>query len=1693
MKTPRKFLHVFYSAALLACLVHRSGAQDFFDTFFDVLLPPPTGAYQTDGPAQFENGVVIHDLDLRLPSQSAPPEPTVTIEQYQALLSMGIVLLDGVERKVAANATVTVRLMPLGGDIYDTEMQQFDVQGGSLPPGVLIRESPTRASLGRTTLQSQADGTWRIGSFFDIFTEVSLDGGQNWSPTVSPTRCNLKPIAPENSFVSSSLPPGMASYVGRSAITFANGFIFQKLTLSAFTQSELPPEPGGARVQTTLATLSGEVSSDNGTSFQPFTETASIAVNVRSGAASAATRYFDTDMFAFSFGTSGVMIRESPTTASVGRTSLRSPVAGDFRISSFFDIFTEISTDGGQSWSPAMSGACTLAIPESAPLPEHFFATDCFPAAATYETATDVETDFGNGIVIRNFRHRPGAMRAALPQPGAQETRALGGTVELELSRDDGNTFQHYYVVTFTDCLVSGYSISGNGGHSHPMESLSLNFTLPGGVMVRESPTKASLGRTSVRGVEGGYMIGSFFDIFTEVSLDGGQTWTPADGAMHASLLPYIEQANIFATDFHPPRNGSYATRRYVDPITFPNGTLVRDIRFEDFSKTAPPPATGGRLMEEEGIFYFFMSTDGGRTWTSQSAPAHGQVRVSSVNPGPPSTFATEMLSLDISGGTLPAGVMIRESPTRRSLGRIGQEVIVDFVRMDSFFDVFTELSVDGGQTWLPADKAARLELHAKPAEIFNGSDFAPFVVQYRESDLNFATFTGNAGNAGNAGQAGGIRAVVIDNLSAQQRQPLPSDGQSLTQALTANVSFDLTLDGGQTFTSVNGYGEARFTFRNRMSQVNPNSWTFDTEMLALDLSGGTLPPGVMLRESPTRASLGRTSVREVGGYRIGSFFDVFFEVSTDGGTSWTPMCDPIRIEGMQSTPARVFTSKLLPPDGVLRSPPGGMALACATGVHIKDGRITRSSRGGVLPPAPGASRTVGDKATAEFLLSMDNGQTFKPVRAPAFFRYELENVLVSGLTTTFDTEMLALDISGGRQLPPGVMIRESPTRKSMGKMSVLDNGIHDGAFRIASFFDVFIEISADGGTTWEPCDTYLQLEFENTMISSYSVGGNYPSGGDWVPMDQVSLNFTKIEYADRSSIRGFDVFLPSDGQPLPAAGNSNTFTFDAACRVVLVTDPAAGTTQMCDATAHVDISAAHSLTDGSFTSFDTEMFGLDLAGGTLPPGVMIRESPTRRSTGRLVAEQRPTGTFRIGSFFDIFTEISTDGGQTWSPSDGSVRLMQVPARPPMIVSQPESQRVLPGTDVDFTVEATGTPPLSYQWFFNGKAIEGETDALLPLDAVKPEQSGFYSVRVSGPGGTVVSVGAELLVVRNVFQLAVGNYAGLLAPASAADASFENTGCLKLKLSRNGSFTGTVMFGGATTLLRGAFGLDGEFSAVITRKGLPNLTVDLAIDLDGVLDLTNPAVELTGQVSDGTNTASLLAQRVRFLDPTNPALHAGNYTVIMPRVSDLTRAQGIGYAAMRVSKSGAVTIVGAFGFGLPCSFGGFMADDGTLPFYVSAGPSDSVGGMLTFRDLPAQSDCDGTPTWYHTGPAGGGFAQVMDFIGSGYIAPPRGMRVLHFANGADNGSVLLDEGGLPAPIEKLVTVTPNNAAIVSAPGADKLALSIVLKTGLFSGSFIHPTSQKKTPLNGAVLQKQDIGGGLFMSAGQAGCVEFNPR
>ena len=46
----------------------------------------------------------------------------------------------------------------------------------------IIRESPTLASLGQSTITSLPGGQFRIDSFFDIWTEMSIDGGNTWAP-----------------------------------------------------------------------------------------------------------------------------------------------------------------------------------------------------------------------------------------------------------------------------------------------------------------------------------------------------------------------------------------------------------------------------------------------------------------------------------------------------------------------------------------------------------------------------------------------------------------------------------------------------------------------------------------------------------------------------------------------------------------------------------------------------------------------------------------------------------------------------------------------------------------------------------------------------------------------------------------------------------------------------------------------------------------------------------------------------------------------------------------------------------------------------------------------------------------------------------------------------------------------------------------------------------------------------------------------------------------------------------------------------------------------------------------------------------------------------------------------------------------------------------------------------------------------
>src|SRR5262245_29331441 len=86
-----------------------------------------------------------------------------------------------------------------------------------------------------------------------------------------------------------------------------------------------------------------------------------------------------------------------------------------------------------------------------------------------------------------------------------------------------------------------------------------------------------------------------------------------------------------------------------------------------------------------------------------------------------------------------------------------------------------------------------------------------------------------------------------------------------------------------------------------------------------------------------------------------------------------------------------------------------------------------------------------------------------------------------------------------------------------------------------------------------------------------------------------------------------------------------------------------------------------------------------------------------------------------------------------------------LPARaqqPPEIRTQPVSQTVLAGTDVQFTVSATGHKPLSYQWRFNAVPVNGATNEVLFLAGVAASDAGSYSVVFINAVGSTTSVTA---------------------------------------------------------------------------------------------------------------------------------------------------------------------------------------------------------------------------------------------------------------------------------------------------------------------------------------------------------------
>jgi hypothetical protein len=68
------------------------------------------------------------------------------------------------------------------------------------------------------------------------------------------------------------------------------------------------------------------------------------------------------------------------------------------------------------------------------------------------------------------------------------------------------------------------------------------------------------------------------------------------------------------------------------------------------------------------------------------------------------------------------------------------------------------------------------------------------------------------------------------------------------------------------------------------------------------------------------------------------------------------------------------------------------------------------------------------------------------------------------------------------------------------------------------------------------------------------------------------------------------------------------------------------------------------------------------------------------------------------------------------------------------------------GNTNTLSVEAWGTGPLSYQWYFNGQPITAANSPTLTLDALQFTNAGLYTVVVSSPLGSVTNTPEQVVV-----------------------------------------------------------------------------------------------------------------------------------------------------------------------------------------------------------------------------------------------------------------------------------------------------------------------------------------------------------
>ena len=239
-------------------------------------------------------------------------------------------------------------------------------------------------------------------------------------------------------------------------------------------------------------------------------------------------------------------------------------------------------------------------------------------------------------------------------------------------------------------------------------------------------------------------------------------------------------------------------------------------------------------------------------------------------------------------------------------------------------------------------------------------------------------------------------------------------------------------------------------------------------------------------------------------------------------------------------------------------------------------------------------------------------------------------------------------------------------------------------------------------------------------------------------------------------------------------------------------------------------------------------------------------------------------------------------GGDSHSSDPAAVATPAATA--PTITTQPASLSVATGTTATFTVVATGSGTLTYQWQTNGTNISGATAASYTTPATTAQDSGSrYQVIVNNSAGSITSNAAILTVTgaapgSQSCAAAPSASAGLVATTSAGSVSLS---WVAATVSVNCTVSSYSVYRGTTSGFTPSAG--NLLAANITKTSYTDPTpapstyyyVVEALDAFGTSPASNQA---TATVSGATSPPSLptsdtpnFGPNVQIFDPSVPA------------------------------------------------------------------------------------------------------------------------------------------------------------------------------------------------------------------------------